>query len=118
MDLESATGALSALSQPTRLETFRLLVRHEPDGLPAGEIARQLDVPQNTMSAHLAVLARAGLAKGERHSRSIVYRADLEGLRTLMLYLVKDCCGGNAALCAPLIADLMAPCCPAEGVRA
>ena len=118
MDLDAATAALAALSQPTRLETFRLLVRHEPDGLPAGEIARQLDVPQNTMSAHLAVLARAGLAKGERQSRSIVYRADLEGLRTLMLYLVKDCCGGNAALCAPLIADLMAPCCPTEGVRA
>lgn len=118
MDLKSATGALSALSHPTRLETFRLLVRHEPDGLPAGEIARQLDVPQNTMSAHLAVLARAGLATGERHSRSIVYRADLEGLRTLMLYLLKDCCGGNAALCAPLIAELTAPCCPIEGIRA
>lgn len=117
MDLENATGALSALSQPTRLETFRLLVRHEPDGLPAGEIARQLDVPQNTMSAHLAVLARAGLATGERHSRSIIYRADLKGLRTLMLYLLKDCCGGNAALCAPLIAELTASCCTSQGVR-
>ena len=118
MDLDTAVLALAALSQPTRLETFRLLVRHEPDGLPAGEIARKIEVPQNTMSAHLAVLTRAGLTTAERHSRSIVYRADLNGLRDLMLYLVKDCCGGNAALCAPLIAELSAPCCPAEGVRA
>lgn len=118
MDTEAAIGALGALSQSTRLETFRLLVRHEPDGLPAGEIARQLDVPQNTMSAHLAILTRAGLATAERHSRSIVYRAQLERLRALTLYLVKDCCGGNAELCAPLIAELTAPCCPAEGVRA
>ena len=118
MDVETATSALAALSQSTRLETFRLLVNHEPDGLPAGEIARKLSVPQNTMSAHLAVLTRAGLTVGERHSRSIVYRADLNGLRDLMLYLVRDCCGGNAALCAPLIAELSAPCCPAEGVRA
>ena len=110
--------ALAALSQPTRLETFRLLVRHEPGGLPAGEIARQLDVPQNTMSAHLAVLTRAGLASAERHSRSIIYRADLNRLRELTLYLVKDCCGGRAELCVPLIADLTAPCCPAEGVPA
>ena len=77
MDLETATSTLAALSQATRLETFRLLVRHEPDGLPAGEIARKLDVPQNTMSAHLAILSRAGLATTERHSRSIIYRADL-----------------------------------------
>ena len=36
------TVALGALAQGTRLDAFRLLVRHEPDGLPAGEIA-QLD---------------------------------------------------------------------------
>jgi ArsR family transcriptional regulator, arsenate/arsenite/antimonite-responsive transcriptional repressor len=112
MDLDAATAALAALAQPTRLETFRLLVKHEPDGLPAGEVARQLDIPQNTMSAHLAILTRAGLAMGERHSRSIIYRADLNRLRELTLYLVRDCCGGHAELCAPLIAELSVPCCP------
>ena len=107
---EAAIHALGALAQATRLETFRLLVRHEPDGLAAGEIARQLDVPQNTMSAHLGILARAGLARSERHSRLIIYRADLDGLRALMLFLVNDCCAGSAELCAPLVAEL-APCC-------
>ncbi len=102
MDNDSAISALGALAQSTRLDTFRLLVRHEPEGLAAGEIARRLDVPQNTMSAHLGILARAGLVKAERHSRSIVYRADLDSLRGLTLFLVKDCCGGDAALCAPL----------------
>jgi len=101
--------ALGALAHATRLEAFRLLVRHEPDGLPAGEIARVTDVPQSTMSAHLAILARAGLVRAERHSRSIVYRADLDAVRRLTLYLVKDCCGGNPAVCAPLVAEL-APC--------
>ncbi len=118
MDISEATSTLAALSQSTRLETFRLLVRHEPEGLPAGGIAHHLNVPQNTMSAHLAVLTRAGLAISKRHSRSIIYRADLNGLRELMLYLVRDCCGGNAELCAPLIADLTTPCCPAEGITA
>ena len=103
--------ALGALAQGTRLDTFRLLVRHEPDGVPAGEVARQLDVPQNTMSAHLATLARAGLVCSERRSRSIIYRADLGCLRELTLFLVKDCCEGRPELCAPLIADLL-PCCP------
>jgi ArsR family transcriptional regulator, arsenate/arsenite/antimonite-responsive transcriptional repressor len=110
MDLERSVVALGALAQATRLEAFRLLVRHEPAGLPAGEIARQMMVPQNTMSGHLAILARAGLVRADRRSRSIIYRADLDGLRALMLFLLKDCCAGNAELCAPLIAEL-SPCC-------
>ena len=110
MENDSAVAALGALAQGTRLDVFRLLVRHEPDGLAAGEIARVLDVPQNTMSAHLGILARADLVRSQRHSRSIIYRAELGGLRALMLFLAKDCCAGSADLCAPLVAEL-APCC-------
>ncbi len=110
MDNDSAISALGALAQGTRLDAFRLLVRHEPEGLAAGEVAKALDVPQNTMSVHLATLARAGLIRSERRSRVINYRVDLEQLKLLTLFLVKDCCGGNAELCAPLIAEL-APCC-------
>lgn len=110
METDAAISALYALAQGTRLDVFRLLVRHEPDGLAAGEVARQLEVPQNTMSAHLAILARAGLIHFKRRSRSIIYRADLDGLRALTLFLVKDCCAGSPELCAPLLAELT-PCC-------
>jgi len=110
MDTKTASDTLSALAQPTRLDAFRLLVRHEPAGLPAGDIARALGVPQNTGSTHLAILVQAGLARSERAGRSVVYRADLDRFRELTLYLLKDCCGGRADLCAPLIAELT-PCC-------
>jgi DNA-binding transcriptional ArsR family regulator len=115
MDVSSALAALAALAQGSRLDAFRLLVRHEPTGLAAGEVARLLAVPQNTMSAHLAVLARAGLASAERRGRSVAYRADLDRLRALVGYLVKDCCGGRPELCAPLIAELTACTCGSEG---
>jgi len=111
MENLQAIAALSALAQATRLDTFRLLVALEPHGVPAGQLARLIEVPQNTMSAHLAILARAGLIVGQRHSRSIIYRADLARFREVALFLIKDCCGGRADLCAPLIADLT-PCCP------
>jgi len=111
MDNTEAIAALAALAQQTRLETFRVLVSHEPDGVPAGELARLIAVPQNTMSAHLAVLARAGLVVGERQSRSILYRADLSRFREVALFLLKDCCNGRPEVCAPLVADLT-PCCP------
>jgi DNA-binding transcriptional ArsR family regulator len=111
MESEPAILALAALAQSTRLDAFRLLVRHAPDGLPAGEIADRLAVPTNTMSAHLGVLSRAGLISSQRRSRSIIYRADLDRLRDLVLFLLKDCCGGRADLCEPLLAEL-APCRP------
>ncbi|MGK8641586.1 ArsR/SmtB family transcription factor [Brucella anthropi] len=110
MENEEAITAFAALAQLTRLDTFRQLVKHEPAGIPAGELARMLDVPQNTMSAHLATLSRSGLVKGERQSRSIIYRADLDRFRELTLFMINDCCGGNAKLCAPLIESLT-PCC-------
>lgn len=106
MDSFHALEALTALSQHTRLETFRLLVRHEPDGLPAGEIARQLDVPPNTLSTHLSILVRAGLVVPERNGRQIIQRASIDVLRALMLFLAKDCCEGRAELCQPLLAEL------------
>jgi ArsR family transcriptional regulator, arsenate/arsenite/antimonite-responsive transcriptional repressor len=106
MDTGSAIVVLGALAQGTRLDVFRLLVRHEPEGMPAGEIARRLDVPQNTMSAHLGILARAGVVRSERRSRSIIYHADLDGLRQLTLFLIRDCCAGAPELCAPLLSEL------------
>jgi ArsR family transcriptional regulator, arsenate/arsenite/antimonite-responsive transcriptional repressor len=111
MDIGEAVLALAALAQATRLEAFRKLVRHEPEGLPAGELARLLDVPQNTLSAHLSVLARAGLVMSERRSRSIIYRADLAAFQKVALFLLQDCCDGRPEICAPLVESL-APCCP------
>lgn len=101
MDKNTALQTLSALAQGTRLDTFRLLVRHEPKGLPAGEAAFELGVPQNTLSSHLAILARAGLVDSVRHGRSIVYRANVARLHALTMFLLADCCGVGAEQCLP-----------------
>ena len=113
MDHNGVILALGALGQATRLDVFRLLVRNEPTGVAAGEIARLLGIPHNTLSTHLGILSRSGLIQSKRYSRSIVYRANLECFREMTLFLVSDCCGGNPDLCAPLIAELI-PCCPAN----
>ncbi len=107
MSVPYGLAALAALGQPTRLEIFRLLMRHEPDGLPAGTIAESIGCPQNTVSSHLAILARAQLTSGQRVGRSIIYRADIKGMRALMAFLVSDCCDGHPQLCdlAKIIRD-------------
>jgi ArsR family transcriptional regulator, arsenate/arsenite/antimonite-responsive transcriptional repressor len=113
MESEQVILALAALAQSTRLDVFQLLVKHEPEGLAAGGIAKALAVPQNTMSSHLAVLSRAGLVSAQRFGRSIVYRGDLVRLQAVMLFMLKDCCGGRPEICAPLMAALD-PRCPSE----
>lgn len=86
---DDAIKVFDALAQPTRLETYRLLLRYMPYGLPAGDIARLLAVPHNTMSTHLALLERAGLLTARREGRSVIYAA-------------------NVAPAAPPLASLMA----------
>jgi DNA-binding transcriptional ArsR family regulator len=113
-----ALAALAALGQPTRLEVFRLLVRCAPNGLAAGAIAATISCPNNTLSTHLAILARAGLIRGARDGRSILYRADLDGMRALVAFLLTDCCNGHPEVCAPISSIIDSACgCPAMPAR-
>jgi DNA-binding transcriptional ArsR family regulator len=110
MDQSHALVAFAALSQSTRLDVFRLLVRAGGEGVAAGAIGQQLGVRQNTMSANLAVLARSGLVRFERDGRTVRYFADLAGIRRLLAFLVEDCCGGEPERCQPLIDEIICAC--------
>ena len=83
MESEQAILAFAALAQPTRLDVFRLLLEHEPDGLPAGDVARHIGVPHNTMSTHLVTLTRAGLIDAERQGKQLICSVRPEALREL-----------------------------------
>lgn len=107
----AAIDALAALAHPTRLAAFRHLVAAGPKGLPAGEVARLLNVPHNTLSGHLAELLLAGLVNSRREGRSVIYSASLDGLAWLVGFLVADCCGGRPDACGsehPLLSRIAA----------
>ena len=108
MDVEPALEAFAALSQETRLWVFRLLVQAGADGLAAGEIADALGSRQNTMSSHLRILATAGLVSSRRRGRSVIYTANYETVRQLVLFLMEDCCAGKEAVCRPVAESLAA----------
>lgn len=107
-----AISVLSALAQQTRLEVFKLLLKHEPVGITAGVIADMVGAPHNTISTHLAILVRAGLLRSSRDGRTIVYRAEIAGMRSLFGFLLHDCCGGHPELCQLLDGASAAACCP------
>ena len=114
MDILTTVKALGALSQESRLEAFRLLVRSGSEGMAAGEIARALKIPHNTMSSHLSILVNAGLIGSRRESRSIIYSIDFAGTRDLLSFLVEDCCQGRPELCAPVLDSVLSDCCAAS----
>jgi ArsR family transcriptional regulator, arsenate/arsenite/antimonite-responsive transcriptional repressor len=95
MDMFSAIDALSALSQESRLNIFRLLVANAPAGLPVGEIARRLRLPGPTLSFHLNVLAAANLVEPHKNGRSISYSPNVDCVNDLVGFLMEDCCGGR-----------------------
>ena len=109
MEIKQAVAALSALAQDSRLAVFRLLVRHCAEGLPAGEIAQRLKIPAATLSFHLKELTAAGLIFQRREGRSIIYALHVEAMRSLLSYLMEDCCQGRPELCQPKYACDCAP---------
>lgn len=100
--MTTAVESLSALAHEGRLRVFRLLVSIGPAGMAAGEIARRLGMPPNTLSANLSLLAHADLAQSRRDGRSVIYSARFDRMGDLMVWLAEDCCGGAPEVCAPV----------------
>ncbi len=99
MKSSQAVTALSALAQQTRLKIYRELVKAHihnsaEGGLPAGALVKKLKVPAPTMSFHLKEMTHAGLLSPRREGRSIIYKANLKAMQSLIEYLLEDCCEG------------------------
>jgi DNA-binding transcriptional ArsR family regulator len=104
MKQSQALLSFAALSQDTRLEILRRLVRAGPDGMPAGAVADAVGVSPSNLSFHLKELERAGLVSARREARSIIYSADYTALRGLVQFLTEDCCAGRREVCGPAAA--------------
>lgn len=100
METKHAVTLFEALSSSTRLDLFRLLIRHAPAGLVAGDIARLLNVSASNLSFHLKALAHAGLITMEKEGKFLRYRAEIPLMLDLIAYLTSECCSGNPAQCS------------------
>ncbi|MCM2344682.1 MAG: metalloregulator ArsR/SmtB family transcription factor [Alphaproteobacteria bacterium] len=97
MDIQQALIAFDALSQETRLRSFRLLVESGPAGVPAGKLSEALGIPHNSLSFHLNHMSNAGLVLSRREGRSIIYSANFTLFTDLIRFMVEDCCRGEFA---------------------
>lgn len=99
MKTKEASALFEALSSDIRLDVFRLLVKNAPDGLVAGEIARQLDIPSTNLSFHLKAIMHAGLVSMEKEGRFVRYRANIPLMLDMIGFLTEQCCSQNPEAC-------------------
>lgn len=105
MEMNIAIKALTALAQETRLTIFRTLVQAGESGLAAGQLAKELNIPNATLSFHLKELTHAELVIARQESRFIYYSPNFATMNGLLHYLTENCCAGvpcspNEACCA------------------
>ena len=98
MKPDQAVKRLASLAQATRLRIFRLLVQAGPPGMNAGAIAEAIDIAPNTLSFHIAHLARAGMVAPRQEGRFIYYSANFAAMDDLIAYLTDNCCQGGQCL--------------------
>ena len=94
MEMYIAIKALAALAHETRLTIFRVLVQAGEPGIPAGQLAKSLSIPNATLSFHLKELAHAELVISRQESRFIYYSANFATMNALLGYLTENCCAG------------------------
>lgn len=99
MKSKHASKIFEALSSDVRLDLFRLLVKNAPDGLVAGDIAQQLDIPPTNLSFHLKAIVQSGLVDVEREGRFMRYKASIPLMLDIVAYLTSECCSNDPAQC-------------------
>ena len=102
MESKLASKLFEALSSEVRLDIFRLLVKHAPTGLVAGEISKQLGIPSTNLSFHLKALTHSGLVDVEKEGRFMRYKASIPLMLEVIAYLTDQCCSGNPSECRRL----------------
>ncbi|MDR2112346.1 MAG: helix-turn-helix domain-containing protein [Candidatus Accumulibacter sp.] len=102
MKTQEAAKLFEVLSSDVRLDIFRLLVKHAPEGLVAGEIAKQLDLPSTNLSFHLKTIAHTGLISLEKEGRFSRYRANIPLMLDVIAYLTAECCASHPEHCLNL----------------
>ena len=103
---EDVVKTLAALAQQTRLLAFKELIKahaieSDAGGLAAGELAKKLGTASSTLSFHLKEMHWAGLITSRKEGRSVIYKANLDSMQSLVTYLLEDCCGGVCGSATP-----------------
>ena len=88
----------SAMGTEPRLRIMQLLLSAYPDGMIAGDIGNELEIPSSTLSHHLEKLKNEDLVTVRREGTFLWYSANTTALKELLGFLYAECCTRNKAI--------------------
>jgi len=97
-DVARFADMFSAMGTESRLRIMRVLLAAHPQGMVAGDIGAELDIPGSTLSHHLDKLKNEDLVRVRRESTFLWYSANTDGLQELLGFLYAECCTRNKAI--------------------
>ena len=91
--IEPTNAQIAAMAQIYRLlgdaTRLHILIACLATPLPVNEIARRVDASQSLVSHHLRALRAARLVRGHRQNRQVLYEADDEHVRHMLLDMIE-----------------------------
>jgi ArsR family transcriptional regulator, arsenate/arsenite/antimonite-responsive transcriptional repressor len=97
-DVARYADMFSAMGTESRLRIMRLLLSAHPEGMIAGDIGAELEIPASTLSHHLDKLKNEDLVNVRRESTFLWYSANTETLQEVLGFLYAECCTRNKAV--------------------
>jgi DNA-binding transcriptional ArsR family regulator len=97
-DVARYADMFSAMGTEPRLRIMRLLLSAHPQGMIAGELGTELNIPASTLSHHLEKLRNEDLVIVRREGTFLWYSANSEALQELLGFLYAECCTRNKAV--------------------
>lgn len=91
-DVTKYADMFAALGSEQRLQIVRLLLSAHPDGLTVGDIQRELNIPNSTLSHHLEKLRAERLVSSRKDKQWLWYSVNSEALQELLAFLYAECC--------------------------
>ena len=96
----------AAMGTESRLRIMQLLLTAHPEGLVVGEIGKELEIPNSTLSHHLEKLKGEDLVRIRREGTFLWYSANTEALQELLGFLYAECCTRNRVVAAKDIVSI------------
>lgn len=86
--LEEKAELFKTIAHPVRLCILAMLIKEEQSNVT--DIQCCLDVPQPTVSQHLAKLKSAGIVSADRNGTEIIYKIKNEKVKKIILQILED----------------------------
>ncbi len=99
MDIKEAEKIFQSMGNETRIKIFKTLVKYNKVGICSTEIAKQLEIPQNTISFHLTNMKNANLVISNKEGKNVIYKVQNETFEKLQNYLFENCCSVEDRVC-------------------